>query len=431
MTHSFETTSTTVKPTVSLAEASHVSIGARLLKKLLSGMRHGSLTVVLPGGRSLRYDGPEPGVEAKIVLFRWRAVRRLITDGDIGFAEAWIDGDWTSPDLTSVVRLAARNSDDLAQTISGWPVTRLINRLRHHSKANTKRGSQRNIEAHYDLGNEFYSKWLDPSFIYSSAIWTDETTDLEAAQSLKLVRIKQLLAIEPDNSVLEIGCGWGALAAQLAGADGGKVTGLTLSPSQLEWAEAMISSRGLSDRVELRLQDYRDVQGTFDRIVSIEMLEAVGEAYWPSYFATLRQCLKRDGRAVLQVITISEERFENYRAETDFIQKHVFPGGFLPSKTLLRAEIEKAGLRLISAEYFGHSYARTLAVWRSRFLAHWPEIEVLGFDEEFRRLWDYYLSYCEAGFLENAIDVGLYVIEHKPQNGSPAAPDRDCIGGRK
>ena len=398
MNQSFESTSTTLEPAVSLAEASHVSLGARLLKRLLSGMRHGSLTIVLPGGRSLRCDGREPGVDAKIILFRWRALRRLMSDGDIGFAEAWIDGDWTSPDLTSVVRLAARNSDDLAKTISGWSVTRLINRLRHYSKANTKRGSQRNIEAHYDLGNEFYSKWLDSSVIYSSAIWTDDTADLDAAQSLKLARIKSLLAIEPGNTVLEIGCGWGALAAQLAGADGGKVKGLTLSPAQLEWAEAMIRSRGLSDRVELRLEDYRDVQGTFDRIVSIEMLEAVGEAYWPSYFATLQRCLKRDGRAVLQVITISEERFENYRAETDFIQKHVFPGGFLPSKTMLRAEIEKAGLSLVSTEHFGHSYARTLAVWRSRFLAHWPEIEALGFDEKFRRLWDYYLSYCEAGF---------------------------------
>jgi cyclopropane-fatty-acyl-phospholipid synthase len=247
---------------------------------------------------------------------------------------------------------------------------------------------------------------------YSSAIWSDHTRNLAEAQDLKNARILQMLDLKPGHSVLEIGCGWGALSARLAACGAGRVTALTLSPSQLGWAQAVVDNVGFSKRVDLRLQDYRDVAGTFDRIVSIEMLEAVGEAYWPSYFSALARSLSRDGRAVLQVISIAENRFESYRSETDFIQKHIFPGGFLPSKTHLRGEIQKAGLTFVDAEFFGHSYARTLADWRSRFLASWPVIAALGFDERFRRLWHYYLSYCEAGFMENTIDVGLYVIEH-------------------
>jgi cyclopropane-fatty-acyl-phospholipid synthase len=290
-------------------------------------------------------------------------------------------------------------------------VFRWVNRLRHLMRGNTRRGSRRNIEAHYDLGNAFYRAWLDPGMQYSSALWDEATPDLEAAQARKLAHIGELLRLEGGESVLEIGCGWGGLAASLAANRGASVTAITLSPSQLAVSRERAAAQGLEAQLDFRLQDYRDVAGRFDRIVSIEMIEAVGEAWWPAYFGTLARCLKPGGRAVVQAITIADETFADYRRNPDFIQKHVFPGGFLPSKSALAAQVKAAGLRLTRSECFGLSYAKTLAEWRKRFDARWSEIAAQGFDERFRRLWDYYLSYCEAGFSEGIIDVGLYTIE--------------------
>ena len=391
---------------------SNEGLSARLLRRLLAGLRYGSLRIVLPSGQELRVAGCEPGLDATIQLRRWRAVRRLILGGDLAFAEAWIDGDWTSPDLTAVIQLGTRNSAALAKSLNGSLALRLVNRVRHGLNANTRKGSRRNIEAHYDLGNDFYRLWLDPSMLYSSALWRDGADSLEQAQHRKLDRIAELLRLEGGEDVLEIGCGWGALAIALASRHDAHITGLTLSPAQLGWARDWAAIQGLSALVDLRLQDYRDVAGQYDRIVSIEMFEAVGEAYWRDYFATIARCLKPGGVAVLQVISIAEDRYEDYRRGTDFIQKHVFPGGFLPSKTALKVEIEAAGLTLVAADYFGQSYALTLAEWRRRFHAHWPDISHQGFDDRFARLWDYYLCYCEAGFREGAVDVGLYTIEH-------------------
>ncbi|TBW40707.1 class I SAM-dependent methyltransferase [Siculibacillus lacustris] len=415
MSHPDETSRTpAVADVADAARASLSGLRVRLLDRLLSRPRYGRLRVVLPDGRALERIGSEPGPEATLVLHRWRTLRRLITGGDIGFAEAWIDGDWTSPDLVSVIRFAARNTEVLAKAIRGSVLLRSLDRLRHVLNGNSRRGSRRNIEAHYDLGNDFYRRWLDGSMLYSSGLWDAGVTSLEGAQARKLARIGELLGLAPGDDVLEIGCGWGALAAHLAETEGVRVTGLTLSPSQLAHARTVVEARGHADRVDLRLQDYRDVTGRFDRIVSIEMFEAVGEAWWPVYFATLQRCLAPGGRAVLQIITIAEDRYETYRRDTDFIQKHVFPGGFLPSKTALATVIAAAGLRLTAVEHFGLSYAETLAEWRRRFHAAWAEIAPLGFDDRFRRLWDYYLAYCEAGFREAAIDVGLYTLESAP-----------------
>ncbi len=390
-------------------------VGARVLQVVLSGLHYGSIRIVLPSGRELRASGHEPGPDAMVHLRRWRALRRLLLGGDLAFAEAWIDGDWTSPDLTAVMQLGTRNSAALAGALNGSLALRIANRARHALNANTRRGSRRNIEAHYDLGNDFYRLWLDPSMLYSSALWRDGALNLEQAQRSKLDRICELLRLEGGERVLEIGCGWGALALRLAHHHDAHVTALTLSPSQLTFAGALAGEHGVSSMVDLRHEDYRDVQGQFDRIVSIEMFEAVGEAYWRDYFATIARCLKPGGTAVLQVISIAEDRYEGYRRGTDFIQKHVFPGGFLPSKTALKSEIDAAGLTLTAAEYFGQSYAQTLAEWRRRFHTHWPEISQQGFDDRFRRLWDYYLCYCEAGFREGSVDVGLYTIKHAPK----------------
>ncbi len=394
--------------------ATGAALREKLLARLFAGISHGRMRLVFPDGGGVDFCGDKPGPEATVTLKRWRAVTRAARGGDVGMAEAYLDGDWTTPDLTAVIRLAARNLVALDEAIRGSALIALLNRLRHRLRENSRRGSRRNIEFHYDLGNDFFGLWLDSAMNYSSALWQDGD-DLEAAQARKLDRVADLLRLSGGESILEIGCGWGALAAQLAGR-GASVTGLTLSPSQLSHARRLISERGLHERADLRLQDYRDVQGQFDRIVSIEMIEAVGEAYWPQFFDTIRARLKPGGVAVLQSITIAEDRYDSYRNGTDFIQKHVFPGGFLPSKALLAQQIRRAGLRLAHAQTFGLSYARTLAEWRRRFHARWPCAEALGFDARFRRLWDYYLCYCEAGFLESVIDVGLYVIE-RPAEG--------------
>jgi cyclopropane-fatty-acyl-phospholipid synthase len=389
-----------------------LGLAGRLLVKLLRNVRYGHLRITLPSGLVVEKYGAEPGPEAVINMRRWRLLRRLIVAGDIGFAESYLDEDWTTPDLTAVIRFAARNTEVLASTVEGSSLMRLFNRAKHILNANTKHGSRRNIEAHYDLGNEFYRQWLDPTMLYSSGIFDNSTRTLEAAQQKKLERILEKLDLDGGASVLEIGCGWGALAVFLAGRANAKMTGITLSPSQLAWARQAVDNAGKARQVDLRLQDYRDLDGQFDRIVSIEMFEAVGEAYWPSYFETLKRCLKPGGRVVMQIISVEEARFNSYRRGSDFIQKYIFPGGFLPSDSALEAAASKAGFKLTEKEHFGRSYARTLADWRMRFHARWPAITALGFDERFRRLWHYYLCYCEAGFEEGSIDVGLYTLEH-------------------
>ena len=382
----------------------------KLLHRLFGNLRYGRVRIELPDGRALAWRGAEPGPDAHLALRRWRALWRAALGGDIGMADAYLDGDWSSDDLTALIRLAARNLAHSQRMIDGSPLFAILQRLRHALRANTRAGSRRNIEQHYDLGNDFFAAWLDADMTYSSALWTDENLSLEQAQAAKLQRVTQLLRLDGGESVLEIGCGWGALATHLAGA-GARVTGLTLSPSQLDAARARAARLGLAERCDLRLQDYREATGAYDRLVSIEMIEAVGETFLPRYFDAIFRALKPGGVAALQAITIAEDRFESYRRDTDFIQKHIFPGGFLPSKSIMAAQVARAGLKLSHVECFGASYARTLVEWRRRFHKAWPRIEAQGFAPRFHRLWNYYLCYCEAGFLEEAIDVGLYVIE--------------------
>jgi len=382
-----------------------------VLARLVGRIAIGSLTVVTPEGRRVTVRGTLPGPEATLVIHRWRALRRLVTGGGVAFSDAYIAGDWSSPDLPTFIELAARNLPALSARIAALPPVRLWNRLRHALRTNSMAGSRRNIAFHYDLGNDFYRAWLDDSMCYSSAIYSRPDMTLEAAQQAKLARIAEMLDAAEGDRVLEIGCGWGALAASL-GRRGLDMTGITLSKEQLAYAQAMIGADpALAERVDLRLQDYRDVGERYDRIVSIEMLEAVGEAYWPTYFERLRASLRQGGTAVLQVITIADDRFEHYRRHTDFIQRHIFPGGMLPTKAHIADHARRAGLDLVERQCFGLDYARTLAAWRERFVAAESEMEKLGFDDAFRRLWTYYLSYCEGGFRAGAIDVGLYKLQ--------------------
>lgn len=397
------------------AAARHSGSGSKraqpwLIRRVLAQIVCGRLTVVLPSGRTITHVGTQPGPHGVMELRSGRAFRRLLSRGDVGFAEGYIAGDWTSPDLTSLIAMAALNVARLDRILEGFAPIRLWRRLSHALKRNSATGSRRNIMFHYDLGNAFYRLWLDDSMTYSSACSIAPGQSLEASQTEKLARITDLLALDAGMEVLEIGCGWGALATRI-GNLGARVKGLTLSTEQLAWARRTVDETGLTDAVDLNLQDYRDETASYDRIVSIEMLEAVGEAYWPVYFRKLSECIRPQGRIVLQAITIREDRFASYKRNPDFIQRYIFPGGMLPTVAMLRQQAETAGLAVVGEERFAQGYADTLAAWRDRFEAAWPQIASLGFGAEFRRLWTYYLSYCEAGFRSGTIDVGLYVLE--------------------
>jgi len=396
----------------------------RIITAALRKLHRGRLSVTLPSGNSHTFSGTQDLIDGEQFHATWqmhsfKAIRRMLQTQSVGFAESYIAGEWDSPDLAELLELIACNMDALEAQIDRWTLVRLWNRMQHRVRANTRRGSRRNIAYHYDLGNDFYRHWLDDSMTYSSGLydesnedWRDESlAGLTRAQERKYRRIADELQLEAGQHVLEIGCGWGGFAEFAASNYGCRVTGVTLSQEQLAFARERISSAGLDELVELRFQDYRDVTGQFDHIVSIEMFEAVGEDNWGEYFDKARACLRPGGKAALQVITIADERFENYRDNTDFIQKYIFPGGMLPSPMRLQHKIAEAGLRLSGESTFGLSYAHTLRIWRKQFLRNWTAIEELGYSAEFRRLWEYYFAYCEAGFRRKTIDVGHYFIE--------------------
>ncbi len=387
------------------------SLGRRFLVHLARQVERGQLLIHMPSGEAIRCTGPNSGPSGTLVLHRWRAVRRLLIGGDIGFAGSYMDGDWSTPDLTALIELAARNHETMMPSLDRSRIARLLHRLSHLRRGNTKRGSHRNIPAHYDLGNAFYAAWLDAGMTYSSGLYADADTTLEQAQTAKQNLVMDSLALTGGERVLEIGCGWGGLAERLARERDCHVVGLTLSPAQLDHARDRIPDGPASGLVELHRRDYRDVEGIFDRVVSIEMLEAVGKEYWPTYFAAIRDRLRPGGVAVLQVITMAEDRYAAYERGADFIQRYIFPGGMLPSDGLMRARIADAGLRLDFVRNFGMSYAHTLADWQARFQRAWPRLLTMGFDERFKRKWEYYLSYCEAGFRAEALDVGLYRLQ--------------------
>jgi cyclopropane-fatty-acyl-phospholipid synthase len=386
------------------------------LRRQLERTRAGRLMLTLPSGRCVEVAGSAPGPHAVLVLRRWRPLRRLLLEGDLGLALSYRDGDWDSPDLLSLLEFGLANEAAWGSLVEGRGPARWLARLAHLARSNTRRGSRHNIAFHYDLGNDFYREWLDDSMLYSSALYDEAGVDtLEAAQARRLDRIVEMLDVREGADVLEIGCGWGTLAATLALKCGARVTGVTLSTEQLAFARERAAVWGVAEQTDLRLQDYRDVKGRFDRIVSIEMIEAVGEAYWPTYFETLRERLKPGGVAVLQAITIADAQFESYRRGADFIQRCVFPGGMLPCPRVIREQAKRAGFVIEETLTFGPGYARTLAEWRRRFLAAWPRIERRGFDMAFKRLWTYYLCYCEAGFRAGRVDVGLYKLRHMPE----------------
>ncbi|WP_083197482.1 SAM-dependent methyltransferase [Candidatus Viadribacter manganicus] len=392
------------RATPALLAGMRAPASAKAVLLALLQLKGGTALVWLPDGRTLAFgDGEGPQVDFAIKDYRF--ARRVLASGDIGFAEGLMAGEWESSDLSALLTLLASNVERFTRLLEGGPIGKALHWLRHLSNANTKSGSRRNILAHYDLGNEFYSAWLDASMTYSSARFDAQVRDLEAGQRAKYQALAEHLDLKPSDHILEIGCGWGGFAEFAAREYGARVTGITISDEQLVYARARMLRAGLSDRVEIRRQDYRDVEGQFDKVASIEMFEAVGEKYWPAYFGKIFEVLKPGGRAGLQIITIKEELFEKYRRRADFIQRYVFPGGMLASIDRLKEETANVGLVWRRAEAFGQSYADTLAEWARRFKAKWTDIRALGFDERFKQLWLFYLSYCEAGFRTGRTDV--------------------------
>ena len=373
-------------------------------------MKHGRLYFCLPDGRMFRAEGASPGPVAEIAIINPDCFARLIRDGDLGFCEAYLEGWWTTPDLQGFMDLIHSGNAQVYDAFPGLTMVRMYERMRFWLQSNSRRQARKNIAHHYDLGNAFYKLWLDDSMTYSSALFKSGQESLETAQEQKYASMVDQLGTQPGDHVLEIGCGWGGFAEYAAGQRGLRVTGLTISQAQHDYAVERIRRAGLSDRVEIKLQDYRDEKGTYDGIASIEMFEAVGEKYWPVYFETVMARLRPGARATLQIITMQEARFEVYRKSVDFIQKYIFPGGMLPSPPALRHEIERAGLKVLSSIEFGKSYSHTLRRWHETFNARWNEVAGMGFDERFRRMWNFYLTSCAGAFEGGNCDVTQITI---------------------
>ena len=386
---------------------------ARTLMQLLQRLRHGSLTLHLPDGSVQRF-GSTDGPHASLRMVNWNLCGAVLKSGDIGFAESFIAGDWTTPNLTALLGLMVANRREVEDAIYGSWLGRLVYRVRHLLNRNSKANSRKNIHAHYDLGNAFYELWLDGTMNYSSALFETPDQSMVDAQHAKVRRALRMAGVQPGDRVLEIGCGWGALAEKATTEFGASVTGVTLSTEQLAFAQRRMENLGVQGRADLRLQDYRDIaDGPFDAICSIEMLEAVGREYWPTYFQSLSKLLKPGGRACIQSIVIDDALFERYIAGTDFIQQYIFPGGCLPCPRELRAQAAKAGLEVVDEFAFGQDYARTLQLWRERFLHEQERVLQLGFDQRFLRIWEFYLAYCEAAFTGANVDV-VQITLRKP-----------------
>ncbi|MDE2417101.1 MAG: class I SAM-dependent methyltransferase [Burkholderiales bacterium] len=383
----------------------------RTVLKLLQKLRHGSLTVQLPDGSMQRFGG-DAAPHATLQLHSWNVFSAALKSGDIGFAESFIAGDWTTPNLTELLRVLVKNRAEVEGVIYGSWLGRLFYRARHLLNRNTHANSRKNIHAHYDLGNAFYTLWLDETMNYSAAIFQgDYSQPMAQAQKTKVRRALQQSQVKPGDRVLEIGCGWGALAEVATTELGATITGVTLSTEQLEFANARMQRLGAEHQADLRLQDYRDIDDApFDAICSIEMVEAVGSEYWSTYFAAVSKLLKPGGHACVQSIVIDDALFERYLQSTDFIQQYIFPGGCLPSPSAFRARAQAAGLEVVDEYAFGHDYAETLRRWRDAFLERRAEVHAAGFDERFMRIWEFYLSYCEAAFDEKNIDVVQYTL---------------------
>ncbi len=387
---------------------------ARTALRLMQRLSHGTLTVHLPGGTLLRFGNGELPA-ASITLRNWNCCSAALKSGDIGFAESYIAGDWTTPNLTDLLKVFIRNRKDVEDMIYGSWAGRLLYRVKHLLNRNSKANSRKNIHAHYDLGNAFYELWLDDTMNYSSAWFEgDLSRPMREAQHAKVRRALRMAGVKEGDRVLEIGCGWGALAEMATTEFGASIHGVTLSTEQLAFAQDRMARFKVGDQADLRLQDYRDIpSASYDAICSIEMVEAVGREYWAGYFETVARLLKPGGKACVQSIVIDDALFDRYIGSTDFIQQYIFPGGCLPCPREFRKAAQAAGLAVVDEFAFGADYAETLRRWRDKFLAEKQQVLQLGFDERFSRIWEFYLAYCEAAFEMANIDVVQYTLQKR------------------
>jgi cyclopropane-fatty-acyl-phospholipid synthase len=383
---------------------------------LMGKLNSGRVDFVLPDGRRFRAEGKSSGPVAEVTINNPEVFARLIREGDLGFSDAYLDGWWTTPDLQTFMDFIHADNDDMYDGFSGIAIVRAWEKARFWFQSNSKRQALKNISHHYDLGNDFYSLWLDDTMTYSSALFNTGQESLENAQIAKYASMIDHMGVKPGDHVLEIGCGWGGFAEYAAKERGLKVTGLTISKEQLLYARKRIKNNGLEDKVDLKLQDYRDETGVYDGVASIEMFEAVGQKYWPIYFETIKHCLKPGKQATLQIITVHDARWDVYRKSVDFIQKYIFPGGMLPSPTVLRQEVTKAGLRVHHSIEFGKSYSKTLRRWFDVFNDQWDTINDMGFDDRFRRMWNFYLTSCAATFESGNCDVTQITLQKPDSN---------------
>lgn len=378
--------------------------------EMAATMNTGILDFVLPDGRVFRANGKNPGPVAQVDIHNPEVFARLIREGDLGFSDAYLDSWWSTPDLQSFMDWVHAENDELYDGFPGMSLVRAFEKIRFWLQSNSKRQARKNISHHYDLGNDFYRLWLDNTMTYSSALFTTGQEDLEAAQIAKYASMVDQMGVKEGDHVLEIGCGWGGFAEYAAKERGLKVTGLTISKEQLEFSKNRIKNKGLEGSVDIKLQDYRDEKGRYDGIASIEMFEAVGQKYWPVYFDTIKKCLHPGRQATLQIITIQEDRWDVYQRGVDFIQKYIFPGGMLPSPNVLKSEVQNAGLSVVKSIEFGQSYSQTLRRWHDTFNAKWDQAAELGFDDRFRRMWNFYLTSCAATFESGNCDVTQITI---------------------
>jgi cyclopropane-fatty-acyl-phospholipid synthase len=384
------------------------AIAAWFGERLIGRPNHGAVTITFPNGKSRTFGRPGSGEHPHLIVRRFSMVSETLRRGTVGFAHSYVRGDLEVDDLAALFRYFLQNRNEFMPKGAGWFGRAAQDIAYHLSRANTIDGSKENISEHYDLGNAFYAEWLDPSMTYSSAVFRSDDQSLEEAQHTKYHAVADAAGVKAGETVLEIGCGWGGFAETAAKDYGASVHGITLSREQLAFAAQRIARQGLDSLATFHFEDYRHTEGQFDHIASIEMIEAVGEENWPSYFQTIHDRLKPGGTAAIQAITINERDFDHYRSNPDFIQRYIFPGGMLLTKEAMKAQGDRAGLVLEGSETFRMSYARTLRLWRERFIERWDDIKKLGFDEPFKRKWIYYLAYCEAGFAEGSIDVGIY-----------------------
>jgi len=391
-------------------QRSHYPASAKLILKMLVKLQYGALHLELPDGEALHFGDHSYPVSLR--LHNWSLCDAVLKSGDIGFAETYIDGSWTTDNLTGLIELFIRNRQALESLIYGKWWGKVLYRIRHLFNRNSRAGSRKNIHTHYDIGNDFYQLWLDPSMTYSSALFNNGPTEsLQDGQRNKYRRILQQLNVKSDERILEIGCGWGGFAELAAKESHARVSGVTLSTEQLHYAQKRLDQAGLAEQTDFRLMDYRDINEEFDAIASIEMFEAVGETYWPTYFECVARNLKPQGRACIQTIVIDDDLFARYRTGTDFIQQYIFPGGMLPSPKVFEEQAALQGLRIVEKFEFGLDYARTLADWRNAFKEKIAQIHTQGFDEQFLRTWEFYFGYCEAGFLAKNISVMQFTLE--------------------